>query len=63
MASGGHDEPLLQFFTGEGYLDAEFRELAMRILDNLPRCSERTVALRKLLEAKEAAVRAQIMVL
>lgn len=35
-----------------------FTELAGRILLSLPRNPERTVALRKLLEAKDAAVRA-----
>lgn len=34
--------------------------LAYWYADNLPRCPERTVALRKLLEAKDAAVRAQL---
>lgn len=37
-----------------------FGELAQRIVDALPRNPERTVALRKLLEAKDAAVRAQL---
>jgi hypothetical protein len=35
-----------------------FGELAERIVAELPRNPERTVALRKLLEAKDAAVRA-----
>ena len=35
-----------------------FGELAQRIVETLPRNPERTVALRKLLEAKDAAVRA-----
>jgi hypothetical protein len=35
-----------------------FGELADEIIANLPRNPERTVALRKLLEAKDAAVRA-----
>jgi hypothetical protein len=35
-----------------------FGELAERIIATLPRNPERTVALRKLLEAKDAAVRA-----
>ena len=35
-----------------------FCELATKIIDGLPRNPERTVALRKLLEAKDAAVRA-----
>lgn len=37
-----------------------FCELARTIADTLPRNPERTVALRKLLEAKDAAVRAAI---
>ncbi|MCA8979416.1 MAG: hypothetical protein KDC14_05280 [Planctomycetes bacterium] len=37
-----------------------FAELAERIESTLPRNPERTVALRKLLEAKDAAVRAFI---
>lgn len=36
----------------------EFRKLADGILANIPRNPERTVALRKLLESKDAAVRA-----
>lgn len=35
-----------------------FGEMAKNIVDTLPRNPERTVALRKLLEAKDAAVRA-----
>ena len=35
-----------------------FGELAAQIVETLPRNPERTVALRKLLEAKDAAVRA-----
>ena len=35
-----------------------FAEMAQRITETLPRNPERTVALRKLLEAKDAAVRA-----
>ena len=37
-----------------------FGELAQLIIDTLPRNPERTVALRKLLEAKDAAVRALV---
>lgn len=39
---------------------APFCNLAMRIVRTLPRNAERTVALRKLLEAKDAAVRANV---
>lgn len=35
-------------------------ELARTIIDTTPRCAERTVALRKLLEGKDAAVRAGV---
>lgn len=37
-----------------------FCELASHIVETLPRNPERTVALRKLLEAKDAAVRANV---
>ena len=37
-----------------------FGDLAHQIVDTLPRNPERTVALRKLLEAKDAAVRALV---
>lgn len=39
---------------------APFCELAKQMVDTLPRNPERTVALRKLLEAKDAAVRALV---
>ena len=35
-----------------------FGEMAQKIVDTIPRNPERTVALRKLLESKDAAVRA-----
>ncbi len=41
-------------------ISAPFCELAERVVQNIPRNPERTVALRKLLEAKDAAVRAYI---
>lgn len=37
-----------------------FGEMAQQIIETLPRNPERTVALRKLLEAKDAAVRAYL---
>lgn len=58
------NEPLLQFF---GYaqlaehlqnVSKPFGVLARTVVMELPRCSERTVCLRKLLEAKDCAVRA-----
>ncbi len=57
-------EPLLQFFAHAhlpehlAQLSRPFGELAETIVDTLPRNPERTVALRKLLEAKDCAVRA-----
>lgn len=60
-------EPLLQFF-GYAHLreplqgvSKPFGELAQWIVETLPRNPERTVALRKLLEAKDCAVRARLM--
>lgn len=59
-------EHILQFFA-YGHLPPHlqgvsqpFHDLAHKIVDGLPRNPERTVALRKLLEAKDAAVRALV---
>ena len=58
------NEYLLQFFAYSHlpeHLQAvsmPFGELANQIVETLPRNPERTVALRKLLEAKDCAVRA-----
>ena len=57
-------EPMMQFFAYAhlpehlGAVSKPFGELAQHIIDTLPRNPERTVALRKLLEAKDCAVRA-----
>lgn len=59
-------EPMMQFFEYEhlpGELQVvsnKFWQLADWIVTELPRNSERTVALRKLLESKDCAVRAKI---
>jgi len=59
-------EPMLQFFAYAHLperlqtVSASFSELAHAIVAKLPRNPERTVALRKLLESKDAAVRAMI---
>lgn len=59
-------EHILQFFAWEHlpkHLQAvsrPFGELAQDLVTSLPRNPERTVALRKLLEAKDAAVRAAV---
>lgn len=59
-------EYLLQFFAYKHLpehlqaISKPFGELAEKIVETLPRNPERTVALRKLLEAKDCAVRAQL---
>ncbi len=57
-------DPIMQFFAC-GHLPEHLRKasepfcnLAAQIIVEIPRNAERTVALRKLLEAKDAAVRA-----
>lgn len=59
-------DPILQFFH-YAHLPPKFQSaslpfcrLALHIINQLPRNPERTVALRKLLEAKDAAVRANL---
>jgi hypothetical protein len=60
------EEPILQFFDfehlpmGLQVVSEPFSKLAFELVGNLPRNAERTVALRKLLEAKDAAVRARL---
>jgi len=62
------DEPIMQFFAHAHLPDhlaqvsRPFGDLADLVVAMLPRNPERTVALRKLLEAKDAAVRARLMV-
>lgn len=58
------EEPMLQFFAWEHLppdlqaVSKPFGELARKVANELPRNPERTVALRKLLESKDCAVRA-----
>jgi len=58
------DDPILRFFHYSHLPDSlqarskPFCELARHLIDTTNRNAERTVALRKLLEAKDAAVRA-----
>lgn len=59
-------DPIMQFFSF-GHLPAElqdisrpFGELADHLVQTLPRNAERSTALRKLLESKDAAVRAKL---
>lgn len=64
MSNEQFTEPMLQFFAYAHLPDhllvvsRPFCELAYSLVDTLPRNPERTVALRKLLEAKDCAVRA-----
>ena len=59
-------EHIIQFFAFAHLpphlqvISKPFSELADQIVATLPRNQERTVALRKLLEAKDAAVRAAV---
>jgi hypothetical protein len=59
-------DPILQFFLWSHLpeklqaVSKPFGLMAQDIVDTIPRNPERTVALRKLLEAKDAAVRAAI---
>jgi hypothetical protein len=69
VTEAGMDEPaehIMQFFA-YGHLredlqevSTQFAALAEWLVAELPRNPERTVALRKLLEAKDAAVRAKV---
>lgn len=60
------EEPILQFFDYEHLpahlqeISKPFGEVGYGVVDSLQRNPERTVALRKLLEAKDAAVRSAI---
>lgn len=60
------DEPILQFFMfahlppALQIVSRPFNVLAHELCQTLPRNPERTVALRKLLESKDAAVRAAL---
>ena len=61
-------DPLLAYFAFDHLpehlqrVSASFCDLAVLIVRNIPRNPERTVALRKLLEAKDCAVRAALPV-
>lgn len=60
------DEPMLKFFAFSHLpeplqsVSFIFCETACRLVTQVPRSAERTVALRKLLEAKDAGVRAML---
>jgi hypothetical protein len=61
-------DPMLQWFESDHLkpslqaVSKPFGDLARKIVDEVPRNPERTVALRKLLEAKDCAVRAFLYV-
>lgn len=60
------DDPIMQFFTYSHLpkplrdVSEPFSELALHVVMTLPRNAERAVALRKLLEAKDCAVRCAV---
>lgn len=64
MTDNTEKEPLLQFFNYKHlpeevqYISKTFHALAVFLIEYTPRNPERTVALRKLLESKDCAVRA-----
>jgi len=66
MPSPDETDPILQFFAYSHLredlqvVSKPFGVLALEIVADLPRNPERTVALRKLLESKDAAVRAAV---
>lgn len=70
LVEGGDEahepEPILRWFAFMHLpphlsgISAAFCALAVRSVENLPSCPERTVALRKLLESKDAAERAAL---
>ena len=68
MTTPPQTEHILQFFayvhlpSNLQTVSKPFADLATVIVDTVPRNPERTVALRKLLEAKDAAVRAVIAI-
>jgi hypothetical protein len=65
-AAAQQPEHIIQFFADEhlpvhlANVSRPFAQMANEIVQTIPRNPERTVALRKLLEAKDAAVRAVV---
>jgi len=59
-------DDVLRFFhyahlpAGLQAISRPFAEHARRMVDTLPRCPQRTIAFNKLIEAKDAAVRAAV---
>lgn len=65
-ASQLQDDPILRYFhyahlpPALSHVSRPFCDLAAYVVETLPRNAERSVALRKLLEAKDAAVRSNV---
>jgi len=65
-ASPVESDPMLRYFNFDHLpadlraVSARFQHLAIALVALLPRTPERTVALRKLLESKDAAVRCAV---
>lgn len=66
VIAGFPEEQILKFFRFSHLpkkvqeVSCIFADAAICVLSHAPRCAERTVALRKLLEGKDAAVRAAL---
>lgn len=66
MRQADDGDPLIRYFTWAHLpknlqrVSKPFAELAERVVATVPRSAERTVALRKLLESKDAAIRAAL---
>ena len=66
LRAAAHDDSILRYFSFSHLpphladISRRFARLSCEIIVLTPRCAERTVALRKLLEAKDAAVRAAL---
>lgn len=62
----GDRSPILRYFDYDHLpprlqlVSRAFKELALNIEENLPRGAEKSTSLRKLLEAKDAAVRSAL---
>jgi hypothetical protein len=66
MSEKSRPNPIMKFFSYQhlppklGEVSMQFSILADYIAENCPPCAETSVALRKRLEAKDAAVRSQV---
>lgn len=70
LAEGALGDPILKYFAFSHLVNKpghplrsvseQFARLALKLAEHVPRSPERTVAFRKLLEGKDAAVRATL---